>query len=338
MSSANKKLHILVFGGTNFVGQAIAVEALARGHHVTTFNRGSKLPPDGAKSIIGDRLAHDGYRGLDGLTFDTVIDTWWGDPVAVRTAVAALSGRISHYAYISTISVYDRSRTQPPLSEESPLLDPEHCDFTYGADKRGGEIAAGGANVPVLIPRPGVIIDPCEGIDGRLHWWLGRMERGGPTLAPGPRDNGLQYVDVRDLAAFVISGAETGLSGVYNLLSQPKHTTIGELLDTANVITGSRAELVWRDPEPILRAGISPWFELPCWHPPGLEHDWVCNCNVEKAYVIGFRARPVRETLADSWAWLQTQTQKPPLYGTKWGLNPAKESIILREQLQAVST
>lgn len=331
MSSANKKLRILVFGGTNFVGQAMAVEALARGHDVTTFNRGSKPSPEGANAVIGDRMAQDGYKGLDGLTFDAVIDTWWGSSIAVRTAVAALSGRISHYTYISTISVYDKGRAQPPLSEESPLIDSERCDFTYGADKRGGEIAAEEANVPVLIPRPGVIIDPREGIDGRLQWWLGRMERGGPTLAPGPRDNGLQYVDVRDLAAFVVRGAETGLIGVYNLLSQPKHTTIGEFLDTANAIAGSRATLVWKNPESILKAGISPWSELPCWHPPGLEHDWVCNCNVEKAYAIGFRARPVRETLADSWAWLQTQAEKPPIHGTKWGLHPAKEAIVLRE-------
>jgi 2'-hydroxyisoflavone reductase len=321
-------MRILILGGTNFVGRTVAMEAVSRGHEVTTFNRGTKPTPEGAKAIVGDRLASDGYKGLDGLTFDSVLDTWSADPVAVRTAVAAIRGRISHFMYISSISVYEESEVKPPLTEESPVLDPATTKNKYGADKRGGELEAEKSKVRTLIARPGLILGPYEGISGRLPWWLGRMERGGKTLAPGPKDNGLQYIDARDLATFVVDAAEKCLGGVYNIISKPVHATTSELLETANTVVGGNAELVWIEPKVILDAGIAPWTELPCWLPPGPEHDLMMGCNVDKAFSDGLRARSLKETVADTWTWLQGQDEKPPIHG-KNGLDPKKEAKLL---------
>jgi 2'-hydroxyisoflavone reductase len=97
MKNPQSKMRVLILGGTNFVGRAAAIEAIRRGHDVTTCNYGTNSTPEGAKAIVGDRLSLDSYKGLDGLTFDTVLDTWSFDPVAVRTAVDALRGGISHY-------------------------------------------------------------------------------------------------------------------------------------------------------------------------------------------------------------------------------------------------
>jgi 2'-hydroxyisoflavone reductase len=159
-------MQILILRGTNFIGLAAALEAFSRGHEVTTFNRGTKPPPKGAHAIIGDRLSPKGYKSSDGLTFDTVLDTWQGDPIAVRTALAALRGRISHYIYISSISVYSG---HSQLSEDSPVLDPE-SESKYGAAKWGGEIAAQelGPGVSVLIARPGLTLGLHENFDGCL--------------------------------------------------------------------------------------------------------------------------------------------------------------------------
>lgn len=321
-------MRLLILGGTNFVGRLAAMEAISRGHEVTTFNRGTKSTPEGAGTIVGDRLAPDGYSGLEGLTFDSVLDTWSADPVAVRTAVAALRDRISHYVYISSISVYDESQAKSPLSEESPVVDPATTENKYGADKIGGELEAKDSDVPTLVVRPGLILGPYEGIEGRLPWWLGRPDRGGKTLAPGPKNNGLQYIDARDLASFVIDAAEKSSGGVYNVISKPGHTTMSELLETANTLTGGKAELIWKDPKIILDAGISPWTELPCWLPPGVEHELFFGCNVEKAFGVGLLARPVQETIAATWIWLQSQNEKPPTHG-KNGLDPKKEEELL---------
>lgn len=331
---APKKMRLLILGGTSFVGRAAAMEAIARGHEVTTFNRGTKPAPKGARAIIGDRLAPDGYKGLEGLTFDSVLDTWSADAEVVSTAIAALKGRMSHFIYISTVSVYDMSSAAViPLSEGSALVDLEKPEASnkYSIDKLGGERAAEKAGVPVLLPRPGIILGPYESSPGRLPWWLDRMRRGGRTLGPGPKENSTQFIDVRDLVSFVIDAAEKRVGGVYNIISQPTHTTVGELLDTLNEVTGGNADLIWKDPETILNAGVTPWSELPCWLPPGRQHDLLFGCNVDKAFAAGLRARPMRNTVIDTWAWMQSEHIEPPTYGKgRVGLDPEKEAKILQ--------
>lgn len=140
-------------------------------------------------------------------------------------------------------------------------------DVDYARAKRGGELAAAESfGDHALLVRAGLILGPYENI-GRLPWWLNRIARGGPVLAPGPRDLPLQYIDVRDLAAWLLDAAHSGLGGAYNLVSPPGHTTTGELLGACAAVTGSGAELRWTEPEKVLAAGIEPWSELPVWLP-----------------------------------------------------------------------
>ena len=157
-----------------------------------------------------------------------------------------------------------------------------------------------------LLVRPGLILGPHENC-GRLPWWLTRIAGGGPVLAPGPRNTPLQYVDVRDLAAWLLDALEAGRHGPYNLVSAPGHTTIGELLDACLAVTGSDAKLVWADPAAIEAADVSGWSDLPIWAPPGGEiHDALHLGDVDRALSTGLRCRPVAETVADTWAWQQT--------------------------------
>lgn len=115
------------------------------------------------------------------------------------------------------------------------------------------------------------------------------MERGGPTLAPGPRDLPLQYIDVRDLAAFLLDAGAAGLGGAVNAVSPSGQTTMGELLDACAEVTGGHAELRWTDPEPILQAGVVPWNDLPVWIPAGHEYRWLHEGDVSRAVAAGLR-------------------------------------------------
>lgn len=157
------------------------------------------------------------------------------------------------------------------------------------------------------------------------------MARGGRVLAPGPRDLPLQYVDVRDLAAWSLDAAGAAPGGPYNVVSPPGHTTMGGLLEECVRVTGSDAELCWTDPETVLAAGIEPWTGLPVWLPPGEDHDTMHRSDVSKALAAGLRCRPVGRTVADTWAWLQaiggTAPQRPdrPLKG----VDPAVEAKVL---------
>ncbi|MCA2214939.1 NAD-dependent epimerase/dehydratase family protein [Jidongwangia harbinensis] len=325
-------MRLLVLGGTGFVGRAVVTEALHRRHHVTVLNRGHRPGHASVTTLVGDRTTPDGLTALHTGTWDAVVDTWSDAPRAVLDAATLLAGRAAHYTYISSRSVYAAPDTAP-LSENTPVVDgtADSTDTTdYAATKRGGELAAQHFGDRVLLARAGLILGPHEDV-GRLPWWLHRLARGGPTLAPGPRDLPLQYIDARDLAAFVLDAAADHRTGPYNLVSPPGHTTMGELLDTANTVTGGHADLRWTDPDTILAAGIQPWTELPIWLPPGHEAAYLHQGDVTRALAAGLRVRPVTDTVTDTWAWLRSRPAEPPHRHTRaaLGLDPATEQALL---------
>ncbi|CAM5561142.1 NAD-dependent epimerase/dehydratase family protein [Streptomyces pilosus] len=330
-------MRLLLLGGTEFAGRAVAEAAVGRGWEVTVFHRGRHEAPAGVRTLVGDRTAPDGLAALDEDPgeWDVVVDTWSAAPRAVRDAARLLRDRAGRFVYVSSCSVYAWA---PPAgySEEAPVVDgaSPDADLTdYARDKRGGELAAVdafGADRSLLV-RAGLILGPYENV-GRLPWWLNRTARGGPVLAPGPRELPLQYVDVRDLAEWILGAAEQGLSGPYNLVSPQGHTTTGELLEACVRATGGTAELRWTAPEVVLEAGIEPWTQLPVWVPPGSDlHDALHSSDVSRAVAAGLRCRPVAETVADTWRWLTeiggTAPQRPDR--TLKGLDPEVEAKVL---------
>ena len=329
-------MKLLVLGGTHHVGRAVVEVALDRGDAVITLNRGmTGHQPQGARAVHADRTDTAALRAalesgpLADESFDAVIDTWSGAPRVVGEAAALLAGRAGHYGYVSSRSVY---RSFPPGADEgSPVVDadPASDDGTdYAAAKRGGELAAVAAfGDRALLARAGLILGPYE-IVGRMPWWLRRLERGGDVLAPGPRDRPLQYIDCRDLAAWMLSAAGRGVGGAFNTVSRPGHATMASLLETATAVTGSRATLVWVPPEVVERAGIEPWTELPVWLPPTGEFAGLHDGDVSAAFAEGMTCRPVEDTVADTWRWLQAEGDPPP-GRIKHGLSPETEQRVL---------
>ncbi|MET9123527.1 NAD-dependent epimerase/dehydratase family protein [Streptomyces sp. NPDC004528] len=332
-------MRLLVLGGTEFAGRAVAEAAVRRGWEVTVFHRGRHRPPAGVRSLLGDRTAPDGLATLADAAaeggWDVVVDTWSAAPRAVLDAARLLADRAARHVYVSSCSVYAWA---PPAgyTEDAPLVtgaSPDAGRTDYARDKLGGELAAVsafGAERSLLV-RSGLILGPHENV-GRLPWWLSRIARGGRVPAPGPRDLPLQYVDVRDLAEWILGAAERGAAGPHNLMSPRGHTTMGELLDACVRVTGSGAELRWIGPEAVLGAGVEPWTQLPVWVPPGSDlHDALHGADVSRAVEAGLRCRDVSETVADTWAWLREaggtvppRPGRPPV-----GLPPEAEARLL---------
>jgi 2'-hydroxyisoflavone reductase len=103
---------------------------------------------------------------------------------------------------------------------------------------------------------------------------------------------------------------------------------MGEFLDVANAVTGSKAELVWKEAGVVVGKGVRPWTEMPCWLPPGEKRDFVFKCNVEKAFAAGLVSRKVEDTVGDTWAWMEKQDGEIPTDG-KLGIDPEKEVAAL---------
>jgi 2'-hydroxyisoflavone reductase len=291
-------MRLLVIGGTVFLGRHVVDTALARGHAVTVFHRGRHgRAPDAAETLIGDRTRD--LTALEGREWDAVIDTCGFEPEHVALTTGALADRARHYGFVSSGSAYaDWPAT--PVSEDSPTFESDERE--YGPLKAACERAAKAA-MPgrVLIARSGVILGPHENI-GRLPWWLARLAEGGEVAAPGPPEAELQLIDARDLAAWMLDMAERGGTGVYDAIARPGSATWGELLELAREVTGGGAELHWIAPEVIEAQVEEPWEALPLWPIPSLPG--LYGMSAERAIRAGLAPRPLRETVADTWAWL----------------------------------
>lgn len=329
---------ILVLGGTHHVGRAVVEAALSRGDEVTTLTRGASGPPaPGASARHADRTDPAGLAAaLGDDQWDAVVDTWSLAPRFVLASARLLSGRAGHYTYISSRSVHGWP-IPVGADESAPVVagDPDSPDASdYAAAKRGGELAAlQGFDGPVLLARPGLILGPYERV-GRLPFWLNRIGKGGRVPAPGPPGRPLQYIDARDLAGWVLHAGRHAVAGAFNTVSRPGHTTMGELLEQCRAVTGSDAELAWVSPEAVAAAGVAPWTELPIWLPPAAEYAGLHAGDVSAAYSAGLTCRPVAETVADTWAWLQAEGLPAPAHPARAaiGMDAAAEARLLQQE------
>ncbi|MDQ1741609.1 MAG: hypothetical protein QOE53_3261, partial [Pseudonocardiales bacterium] len=292
-------MRLLVIGGTVFLGRAVVEAALSRGHTVTIFHRGVHNPqlfPE-AERLLGDRTRD--LSALHGREWDAVIDTCGFEPEHVGAAAGLLADRVGHYGFVSSGSAYE-GWPDEPVSEDSPVFQSDEREYgpLKAACERAAEAAMPGR---VLAARAGVIVGPHENI-GRLPRWLHRLAEGGEVLAPGPPEAPLQLIDARDLAAWMLDMAEGGRAGAYNAIAPPGSATWGELLAAARELTGGGAELRWADPGWIEEQVEEPWDALPLWPIPSLPG--LYGMSGAAAAGAGLRPRALRETVADTWAWL----------------------------------
>ncbi|NEA56234.1 NAD-dependent epimerase/dehydratase family protein [Streptomyces sp. SID13666] len=334
-------MRLLVLGGTWFLGKCVVEQALARGWAVTTFNRGrSGVDVPGVTAVRGDRaFPEDLSRLARQGDWDAVIDTSSSDlpPQDVLVATRALAGRAARWVHLSTVSVY-AGWPHRPLREDSALLDcPADADETfgytgadgsptkYGFQKAGGEraVVETFGDQAVLL-RPGVILGPGEYV-GRLPWWLNRARCGGRVLAPAPPERHMQPVDVRDVARFALDQAAASSGGAYNV-THPEGITFEGFLQACMAVTESHGTLVWAQPELLVQYEVKQWTELPLWR----THAGVWAVDSSRAVASGLRCRPVSETVAETWSWIQAAGR--PVNHPRWaehGIDPDKEGTIL---------
>ena len=212
-------MRLLVLGGTVFLGRHVVAEALAAGVEVTIFTRGRTNPElfAEAEHLTGDRDG--GLEALRGRQWDGVVDTSGYVPRIVEQSGELLRDAVGRYVFVSSISAYaDFSRAYDEEAPTAVLADPADEDVaeSYGPLKAACErvidrIYAGRATEV----RAGLIVGPHDPTD-RFTYWCERVAEGGEVLAPGRPDQPVQFVDVRDLACFLIDLAADGVGGPLN--------------------------------------------------------------------------------------------------------------------------
>ena len=330
---AERRLKLLILGGTAFLGPHTIAAARARGHEVTLFNRGKTNPelfPE-LEKLRGDRDGE--LSALIGRTWDAVIDTSGYVPRHVRLSAELLAPSVAHYLFISTISVY-RDYSVVGMDESAPiatLADPTTEQITgesYGALKALCEAAAQDA-MPgrTTVIRPGLIVGPEDRTD-RFTYWPVRVDRGGEVLSPGAPTDPIQFIDVRDLAEFIVVCLESRILGTFNADAPAGVLTMGKLLDTCREVTGSDARLTWADADFLAQQNVSPWQDMPCWVPAVGPEAGFGKVNTEKAHAAGLGMRTLDDTVRATLAWWRTEPEDRRKT-LRAGLAPEREAAVL---------
>lgn len=304
-------MRILILGGTMFLGRALTDFALERKHQVTHFNRG-RHPRTGIETMTGDRDSD--LAPLRGRQWDAVIDTCGYVPRVVRKSVELFAG--THYTFISSLSVYANFK-EAGLDESAPVgkLADETVEQvtgeTYGPLKALCEPAG------AFVVRPGLIVGPHDPSD-RFTYWIHRMAEGGEVLAPGKPEKPVRFIDVRDLAEWIVRCVERKLTGTFN--------ADGPVVPMGDLLKGD-ARVTWVSEEFLLANKVEPWSELPLWLPESdSDNAGFSSVNCAKAVAEGLTYRPVSETVRATLEWDAT---RPP-HEWRAGLSRDRERELLR--------
>lgn len=335
-------LRILVLGGTAFLGPPFVRAALANGHEVTLFNRGKTNPglfPQ-LEQLRGDRDRGD-LESLKGRTFDAVVDTSGYVPSHVEATAKLFAGKSKHYQFVSTISVYGSFGDRPDTIDEDTKVgtveDEQVANVNqirqampfYGPLKARCEAAAEAA-MPGRVGniRPGLIVGPGDASD-RFTWWPARIDKGGQVLCPGDPDGHVQFVDVRDLAAWMLHCLEHDVFGVYNVTGFHGRVSMAEVLAACKCATATPAELVFVSEEFLRENKVQAYMQMPLWIPRE-GRSMVANARgIEK----GMKYRPIGDTIRDTLQWAKTERGDKPW--TRTGLKPEREQELLAKWQQA---
>jgi 2'-hydroxyisoflavone reductase len=239
--------------------------------------------------------------------------------VHASAEVLANSGR---YCFVSSVSVYaDFTRVNDedsPVAELGALPADEVTEESYGPLKALCEDAVREVfGERALVVRPGLIVGPHDPT-GRFTYWPHRVARGGELLAPAPQDAPTQFVDVRDLGAWIVELCERDVGGTYN--ATHPGVSWAELLDTCREVVGGDADITWVEPEFLVEHEVGEWMELPLWiHDPALAY--ADRVDVGRALAAGLSFRPLEETVRG--ALEQAETTEAA------GLRPEREAELL---------
>ncbi len=314
-------MKLLVLGGNRFLGRHIVDAALARDGDVTIFTRGRQPNHWGSRvtSLVGDR-DHAKPPGLSALgpgPWDAVIDTSGYVPRVVRTSAQLLSDRVGRYLFVSSISVYADTR-RAGVDELAPvgmLEEPatEEIGKHYGPLKAACEAVVSDIyGARALNVRPGLIVGPHDPTD-RFGYWVARFvhphllgRRDSRAVVPNPPGKRLQFIDARDLAAWMLDLIVAGADGTFNATSPAGQWTFGALVDALRLEGGARSpQPEWFDETKLLEAKVTSWTGMPLWIPSEFaDKAGFMEIDCSRAGRAGLSMRPLAAIIHDTAQWL----------------------------------
>lgn len=307
-------LKVLILGGTTFLGPHLVQELQERGHEVTLFNRGTQSTHFiNVEQLHGDRDGN--LESLKGRNWDAVIDTSGTLPRLVRDSSEILAHSIKHYTFISSVGVYqdfyqqkiNESYRLAKLEDEKneEITEKSYAGLKAACEKIVSDYFPGNC----LIIRPGLIVGPLDPTE-RFSYWPIRVKEGGEILAPASPDQLLQFIDVRDLAKWIVTMIEQKAAGIYNATGPEVPVTFEQVLQACQQASAKDSFLTWVEEDFLIKHQIQDWTELPLWLSSKRNMPGFLNVSIDKALQAGLAFRSLSETVNAIISWDQMRGSK----------------------------
>jgi dihydroflavonol-4-reductase len=343
-------VRVAVTGTTGLVGGQVATAALDAGHDVVALTReahgaqvrlGSRAVQRRAAPLTDPAALRQALTGVDALVHCAAVYAFGSarahevEQVNTQGTVAVLEAAADAgvgRAVVTTSSVTCGSNLLPSTRTERDRLGDEPAPAYYASKVAQEQVAleTGRARgIPVVLALPTVVLGgpwtrlaPSNAIV--LRYLLD------PTRSTFP--GGCNVVDARDVGAGHVALLERGAPGERYLLGgedltwRALHTLVSDLAGLPGPFAELPAASAWAV------AAASEWWARLTERPPlstreeaGTvgRHYWYSSA---KAQSIGYAARPAREAVAASLAWLAVGTDLP-----RW----AREGLRLRPEVRA---
>jgi nucleoside-diphosphate-sugar epimerase len=298
------------------------VKTLLEGdHEVTIMHRSPGTPfGDRVREVFADRNDPDAVaRAVEGRAFDWVFDNVYdwargttGEQVAAT--VRALAGGLRRYVYTSSVAVYPEGG---PWDESAELV-PGSVPNLYAAQKADGERAvfavAAETGLAVSTVRPAFVYGPHNPFDREAFFW-DRLLAGRPILIPGDGSRTMQWVHTDDIARASVAAAsiDAGAGEAFNLAGPPVSQV--EFVRLLAEVAGVEAELVPVDRETLVEMG-GQLMEPPLYFGAYLDVPPLTVTGDKLRDRLGVELVPLREGMAETFAWYREQDRPPP--DTTW--------------------
>ena len=145
-------------------------------------------------------------------------------------------------------------------------------------------------------------------------------------LAPGKPSDPTQYIDVRDLARFMVHCLEQRLTDTYNIVRNPM--PFGDLLSACLDTIESDAELTWVPADFLAEHDLQAWRDLPAWADPDGAMAGALTWSADKALSAGLTISPIEDTIRDTLAWFKSLPEDRQA-GLRAGMSAEKETSVL---------
>ncbi len=243
-------MHILILGGTRFLGRRVAETLAAAGHELTLLSRRPGSVPPGARQVCAERGA--GLDALKGSRFDLVLDFICHDgdgPADVAASVAPERYVLISSTWVPRLWSGDRADELGPGSAPAAAaahLPPVTVNYLSGKVRAEQAVAklrnAGRDAVSLRLP----IMLGAGDHTGRLDFYCHRLADGGPLIAVASGRNQAQIAVMEDLAQALVRWvdmADVGSLPVWEGLPG-EGCSVRDILERMAAAAGTTANLV----------------------------------------------------------------------------------------------